>query len=127
MNNDDRCYCNFTGNCPYCNENFFKEKYGVIVTPAMAGQENDPITVWNDFELRVYFENNPDTYYVISTNYKNNLNSSGRDGYIHSVYKCEEKGEMPLGIFFTWETRAVTTDWRRRVLFVLEKYFDMEV
>ena len=127
MNNGDRCYCNFTGNCPYCNENFFKEKYGVIVTPAMAGQENDPITVWNDFELRVYFENNPDTYYVISTNYKNNLNSSGRDGYIHSVYKCEEKGEMPLGIVFTWETRAVTTDWRRRVLFVLEKYFDMEV
>ena len=127
MNNDDRCYCNFTGNCPYCNENFFKEKYGMIVTPAMTGQENSTITVWNDFELRAYFENDPDTYYVISTIYKNNLNYSGREGHINRVYKCEEKGEMPLGIAFIWETHAVTTDWRRRVLFVLEKYFDMEV
>ena len=99
----------------------------MIVTPAMAGQENSTITVWNDFELRAYFENDPDTYYVISTIYKNNLNSSGREGYINRVYKYEEKGEMPLGIDFIWETHVITTDWRKRVLFVLEKYFDMEV
>ena len=37
MEKDDRCYCNDTGSCPYCNENYFKDFHNLLVYPTFDG------------------------------------------------------------------------------------------
>ena len=120
MEKDDRCYCGDEGKCPYCNENYFKDFHNLLVYPTYDGP-NKPITAFNDFDLKLEFTHILEVHYCLSTMYKNNLNKTGKQGYIHRLY-LYEKGN-PIGVVFLWNTHEFM-DWRSRVNYVLKNYFD---
>ena len=120
MEKDNRCYCNDEGKCPYCNENYFKDFHNLMVYPTFDGP-NKPITAFNDFDLRLEFTHILECNYCLSTMYKNKLGNTNREGYVHRLYLYEEGNQV--GIVFTWSTHKYV-DWRSRVSFVLQNYFD---
>ena len=120
MENDDRCYCGGTGSCSYCNENYFKDFHNLLVYPTFDGP-NKPITAFNDFDLKLEFTHILEVHYCLATMYKNNLNKTGKQGYNHRLY-LYEKGN-PIGVVFLWDTHEFM-DWRSRVNYVLQNYFD---
>ena len=120
MEKDVRCYCNDTGNCPYCNEDFFKDTHNLIVYPTFDGPDK-PITAFNDFDLTIEFTHIPEDKYYLSVIYKNDLNNTKREGYIYNLYLQEEG--VPMGIVFTWSDHRCF-DWRRRINYLLRNHFN---